>query len=397
MNSSSAGADPRVGGRAGRPVEVCYLLPNLESGGTERHLLSLVRRIDRARFSPRVVTLFGGGPIRDDIEAAGVPVHTLSPGGGGVWRTFRELLRMLRSLPPPDILHAYLQTGDIYGAAAAKTLGIPVFIASKRAMCGYKTGHPLLALLESEANRVANAVMVNSRAVAEDVRRTERHLDNKMFLVYNGIDAHPAAEEGEAARPPADLKLPPGAPLVSYAANIRDGKGHACLVEAARRVVARIPSAVFLLVGREDGEAAAVRRQIGSMGLERSVLLTGSRSDVGTILASSRLVAHPGWQEGLSNAILEAMAAGKPVIAARAGGNPETVADGLTGLLVEPGDPAGFAEAILRLLLDPGKAREMGLEGRRRAAEEFPLSRMVSSIERTYEELLDGRPLSCAV
>ena len=201
-------------------------------------------------------------------------------------------------------------------------------------------------------------------------------------------------EPGGRGHPPADLEIPPGAPIVTYVANLREDKGHLCLVEAVRAVAAEFPEVRFLFIGRENAEAVPVRRRIRELGLERHILLTGSRRDVAGILGASSLAAHPGEQEGLSNAILEAMAAGIPVVASGVGGNPEAVEDGETGRLVPPGDPAALASAILDLLRDPDRAVAMGRAGRERARERFSLEGMVTAVEETYLELLEGRPLS---
>jgi glycosyltransferase involved in cell wall biosynthesis len=161
-------------------------------------------------------------------------------------------------------------------------------------------------------------------------------------------------------------------------------------VEAAQAVVAAFPAVRFLFVGREDREAASIRDRIRILGLERHILLTGSRRDVAEILDASDIVAHPGEQEGLSNAVLEAMAAGLPVVASSVGGNPEAVEDGETGRLVPPGDAQAMASAILELLRDPVRAAAMGRAGRERARRRFSLEGMVSEVEQMYLGLLRG-------
>lgn len=388
-----------------KPENVAYVLPGLGAGGTEKHVLDLAERIDRRRFSPLVVSTAGGGHLEGEVRASGIPVHvleyrglSLSPGKAGplyrdaraFFRTFSDILRK----EEVRIVHSYLPAANVLGTIVATTCRTPVKIVSKRALCRYKEGHPVFSRFENLANLAADAVMVNSLAVAEDVRRTERFVGKKMFLVYNGIDAAPSPSEGLPPSPPADLGIPSDAVLIPYVANIREDKAHLCLVDAARSVAAACPSARILFVGREGSEAAPVREKIRALGLEETVLLAGPRRDVPSILASSRIVAHPGEQEGFSNAILEAMAAGLPVVASRAGGNPEAVVEGETGFLVSPGDAKAFAQAILRLIEDPGLAKRMGDAGRRRVAERFSLVRMVADLELVYEELLEGRPLS---
>lgn len=387
------------------PVGVAYVLPGLGRGGAEKHVTDLASSIDRRRFSPCVISTASGGPMEATLASRGIPVHlldyrglSLQPGrtvplfrdARRFFETFAHILKEQRIA----ILHAYLPAANILAMAAGLLQRPRVRIVSKRALCRYKKGHSVYSLFEDLANFAADAVMVNSHAVAEDVRRTERFVAGKMFLVYNGLDLHGETPDSEHRPLPPDLGLPPGSPVVTYVANLREDKGHLCLIEAARRVVSVLPSTRFLLVGREDREAASVRARIRELGLDGHVVLAGGRQDIPAILRATHVVAHPGEQEGLSNAILEAMGAGVPVVASRAGGNSEVVEDGKTGMLVPPGDPGILASAILALLRDPERAKGMARAGRERIRDRFSLAGMVSGIEESYMELLEGKPLS---
>lgn len=345
-----------------------------------------------------VVCTSEGGPLETPLAEAGIPVHVLGfrgftkkPSqaaqrllhGAGTLRRFSSLLRSAGA----DIIHAFLPEAVVLGSAAGVLARTRVVVVSKRALCNYKKLHPLYAALENFANLAADSITVNSRAVGEDVRRTERFVGNKVTLIYNGVSS-----ESPPAVSPASLSAAlagrEDGPVVTYVANFQSYKGHADLVDAAAIVAREIPEVLFLLVGRNAGTMPAVREKVSRLRLENNVFLAGPRADAAGILASSVLAVHPSHEEGFSNVILEAMAAGLPVVAARVGGNPESVADGETGLLFPPGDAAAMAAGILALLRDPGRARRMGEAGRMRVLERFSVENMVAGVERLYESLL---------
>jgi len=299
---------------------------------------------------------------------------------------FQRFLGILRD-HRVRIVHSYLPAGNLLGTFAGTLARVPVRIVSKRALCDYKTGHPVVAFLENLANLASDAVMVNSMAVAADVRRTERFAGRKIFLVYNGIDF-----DEKEPRPIADL-FPElsgqrGIQAIACVANLFPYKGHRDLIEAARIVVESCPSTRFLLVGEDRGEMGSLRSMVVSRGLREHVLLAGPRTDASAIVAASDLIVLPSHEEGFPNSILEGMAAGKAVVATTVGGIPEAVADGETGILVPPRDPAALAKALLSLLADPDRARRMGTAGRGRVTAMFTIDRMISSVERAYEALL---------
>lgn len=383
------------------PVGVAYVVPGLERGGTEKHVLDLAARLDRGIFSPCVISTGGGGPLEGNLRSLDIPTHILEFRGlsihprnaAGYLRDacsfFREFAVILRG-HNAAIVHSYLPAANILGTFAGVVARTPVKIVSKRGLCRYKDGHPLFAFFEDLANLFSDGILVNSLAVEADVRRTERFLGGKISLLYNGIDPE--------VPPPALIgNLFPGIawreddPVVCYVANFFPYKGHRDLVDSARTVVEAFPRVRFLLVGRDSGEMASVRDRIEAHGLSGNVLLTGERDDAARIIASSTLVAHPSHTEGFSNTILEAMAAGKPVVATDAGGIPEAVVDGVTGIIVPVGNAGKLADALLALLRDPDRARAMGQAGRKRVLERFTMGRMIEGMERFYERLLAER------
>jgi glycosyltransferase involved in cell wall biosynthesis len=386
-----------IGSSTMAPLKITFVLPNVESGGTERHVLSLAGRIDLSRFSLSMVTTAGGGSLYNDFSAM-MPVTVLGEpkrsrrfrkGPLEHLRTIGVVARLLRR-SPPDILHAYLPAANVIGPVAARLSSVPRVIVSKRALAEYKAHYPLLRRVEPLGNRLADVILVNSDAVRRDVERTERHWEGKFRKIYNGVAPIEPWAPDEAMAFRRREGIPDDTLVALCVSNFYPYKGHEELVEAVAKVVPVYPNVIFLMVGRDSGTMEATKARVRERGIERSVRFVGSRTDVPDLLRASDLFVHPSREEGFSNAILEAMAAGLPVVACDVGGNPEAIVDRETGRLVPPRNAWAFASAVAELLADPEKRKAMGEAGRHRATERFSLDRMVGEMESLYEALAGG-------
>jgi len=323
------------------------------------------------------------------VTVMGDPAHArrFRPGPTEHARALGRLVRIFQT-EAPDIVHAYLAAANVLGPVAARLAGVPRVIVSKRSGTFYQTAFPLLRHLERIGSLLADVVMVNSDAVRREVERTERHREGKFRRIYNGVAPIPPWTPEKVASFRAREGIPPGSPVAVCVSNFFDYKGHDDLVEALAGIARDFPDATCVLIGRDAGSLEATRALAGDLGVLPRLRFAGPRSDVPDFLRAADLFVHPSHQEGFSNAILEAMAAGLPVIACDVGGNPEAVVDGETGRLVPPRCPGRLAEAMSELLGDEGKRRAMGEAGRRRAEERFSLGRMVAEVEAMYESLV---------
>ena len=380
------------------PLKILYVVTTLDHGGSERQLVELIKGLDRQRFVPRVCCLSAEGHLAAELNRHGIPVETLPLRGLTlpynvitVIRHFARLVKFIQS-EGPHIVHGVLFHAYILGTFAAKMARAPVVIASRRGLGHFKSGKPHYLFLEWIANRMTDLIVANSEAVKQNVVCQEKVKPSKIRVVYNGID--PTLFD----IPPdpvlkASLGIPERARVVGIVANLIHYKGHRFFLQSCQEVKRKIPDVRFLLIG--DGPLRAELQGLANdLDLEGEVLFLGTRSNISQLLSLMDIIVLPSLEEGFPNAVLEAMAAAKPVVASNVGGIPEAVVHGETGLLVPPENPGALAEAMIQLLHDPKSAMKMGNAGRNRVMQQFGLNRMINEMEHIYEELVQAKQLA---
>ena len=366
-------------------VRISYVIGSLDLGGAEGQLVALARGLDPERFEPSIWCLSHPGPLAFEAHQAGIRVHDLRMEGLRLARspleTIRRLGQFVRGLQEerPHIIHGFLFHGYVAGALAGKLARVPIVVSARRSLGKFKAGNRPLLAIERVANSFTDLLIANSFAVRSDVLLQEGVPAEKVVVIRNGLDLSRYQLVPDISLKK-DLRLAPESTVVTVVANFIHYKGHRYLLEAWTKVVEAVPGSVVLLVG--DGPLRPELERLAlDLGIEDSIRFLGSRMDVPKLLAISDVLAHPSLEEGFCNAILEAMAAGKAIVAASVGGNPEAVVDGLTGILVPPGDAESLAEALVGVLKDPDRGRKMGVEGRARVEKEFGLASMVERYE----------------
>lgn len=344
-------------------IRVALVVGRLNVGGAEGELIRLARGLDRSRFQPFVVTLQDRGPRASELG----DVDLVELGRRRKWcpTTYLALRRLLRERKP-DIVQTFLFTENVF----CRRIGQGIVVSGLQGSLSddYETGPSLKLTVERATWDGARAVVSNS----EYYRTLYKKLGfpvGKVRVIRSGVT--PAAPD-PAAAVRERLGVRPDEVLVTCLARLVERKGHDELIRAGAGLR-------LLFVG--DGPR---RRALEN----RGALLTGARREIPEILAASDLVALPArFGEGCPNALLEAMAAGKPVVATRTGGIPEVVVDGKTGLLVPPEDVDALQAALRRLAADPALRASMGAAGRERARAEFSANRVVGAYESLYSEL----------
>jgi glycosyltransferase involved in cell wall biosynthesis len=386
-----SGAPRRV---AAPPVRVAYCLDSMQaSGGTELNAVRTAEALDRSRVALTVFAMRPDGPMRGRYEAAGVPVLATPPVSTLVaprtaWQVWR-LARLFRE-HGVDVVHCHDVYTNWYAGLAARLAGRPL-LTSKRWVGGQRR-HLQLSRV---AYRLSTRVLANSRGVGRTLVEQDGVPPGRIVVVPNFVEpaAFAVMPAAELARTRREWGVPDGGPVIGCVARLRTEKGQATVLRAAARLVDRWPDLAVVLVG--DGpEETALRALAEGLGLASRVCFAGHRPnrpnphqlfDV-SVLASDH--------EGFPNTVVEAMAAGRPVVASDVGGVPDAVVDGETGLLVPAGDVAGVASALAEVLADPALAARMGAEGRARAAAHFAVDTVTHQLEATYLALRSGASAS---
>jgi glycosyltransferase involved in cell wall biosynthesis len=369
------------------PHRVAYVIGHLKVGGAQKHIYEVLRRLDRSRFTPRVYCLKRRGSIVQSLERLGVRVTDLEIGDSlstpkSLFRLFEFAQHLRRERV--SLLHCYLPRASFFGAIAGRIAGVPAVLVSKRSLDRQDSLKQVFLCRVADA--WADLVLANSQAVLRHAVEVGRCRPDKLRLLVNGIDI-------ERYRNASVNGLNCQVPLVGTVLRLEHIKGPAVFIEAAKRIVDEMPETRFMIIG--DGSMRAnLERLGGSLGVADRVQFLGERDDVDVILPSFSIFILPSLVEGMSMALLEAMAAARPIVATAVGGNLDLIRDGDNGLLVPPGDPEQMALTAVKLLKNPQWAKRLGQTARTMVLTHHSANGMVRRLEEIYKELLQRRALN---
>jgi glycosyltransferase involved in cell wall biosynthesis len=355
-------------------------------GGGQAVVLALARGLDRQRFDVSVCAR-GGGPLEEEIRRAGLS-FVPAPFGGkyafGLTRTIAALLRREK----PDILHTHGGVAGLYGRMAARRAGVARVVHTIHGIHYLHYRNILLravyADLERYCSKATNVVVLVSEADLDTARRLRLARPAKLRLVRNGVDCAGLQTEDFARRAAAPAPArPQGRPLVGSVARLHRQKGVVFLLRAAADILAGRPEGRIVVAGGGELEEN-LRGEARRLEVDRRFLLLGERADAREILSRLDVFVLPSLWEGLPLVLIEAAALGRPIVATAVDGSREIIADGETGLLVPPADPAALAAAVKRLLDDPVLAARLAARARETIPPRFTLEKMVDGYEEIY-------------
>lgn len=372
----------------GHPIRITFIVPLLQAGGAERHLTTLLPRLDPGRFRPSLVCIGGEGNMFAGIRADGIPATALNLRKWQLTRAVRELVAIFRR-EQTDIVVVSGYNAETLGRIAARISGVAhtvmwVHNASEITRRGivHRLADRALIRWTSGYFGVANVqrdFLVHDRGYPAD----------RVRIIRNGVD--PASFDGNTDRRAlVEFGIDAGAAVVGILGSLRPEKDHATFLRAARLVIDKVPDAKFLVVG--DGECRPDLEILsGALGITDHVRFAGARSDIGRILRAVDVFTLTSTTECLPMALLEAMACARPAVCTAVGGVTEVIEHGTTGFLVPPRDPAQLATRLVQLLTNPAAARRMGRAGRQRVEAEFGLDRSVDAAQSAIEDLVVSR------
>jgi glycosyltransferase involved in cell wall biosynthesis len=366
-------------------VRLFLMTNSFETGGSERQFAVLAKNLGPEQFQVHLGCIRRIGPFANDFGE--VPEFRL---GGNLygWASWRTRLRLSRRLRQQhiQIAHAFDFYTNLTLIPAARFARVPVVIGSQRQIGDLLTPRQFRA--QAAAFRWCDAVVCNSRAAADRLAAEGMSRD-KLVVIGNALPA-------EAFAPaPAALPKRPGSLRVGMVARMNHRyKNHSGFMRIARRIQQQMPNVEFLLAG--DGPLRAeLEREAQTLGIGDRVVFLGDRRDIPAVMASLDVAVLTSDSESLSNVILEAMAAGLPVVAYRVGGNAELIhekrGEEKRGQLISAGDEEGFASAVERLLSAPSIRAQFGHNARKFAEENFGLENVRARYEACYQTLLEKK------
>jgi glycosyltransferase involved in cell wall biosynthesis len=369
-----------------KPLRLLHIVKNLPTGGIQLHLLELLRRYDRKRFLPLVCSIKGKGQIGMEMENIGIEVICLNrPKEGFDWFAIMELYRLIKKRDI-KIVRTHSYKPNIHGAIAARMANVPCIVASVHNVYEKKRERKFGRRIVNRClSKYIDKTVAVSNAVKNDILKYDGIDKDKVKVIYNGIDIDRFNSfDGSLARE--KLGIPPGTPVIGTVGRLHPQKGQKYLLEAVSILKNEFPGLRLLFAG--DGILKnELETYAKTLGIKENVLFLGVRSDIPELLSAMDVFVFPSLWEGLGNALIEAMAAGKPVVASDIAPVREIINSKAAGILVPPEGSKALSKAIKLLLQDRALREIMGKAARERA-NLFSINSAVEAYGRLFEEIL---------
>ena len=362
-------------------LRVMHVVFAFHPGGMELGVLKLVNGLDARRIRSAICSTRAARALAP-LLAPHVALFELRRREGNDPRLVWELYRLFRR-ERPHIVHTHAWGTLVEGLIAARLARVPIVVHGEHGTLQLRRRHRVCQ--RHVWSRVDRVLSVSTR-LAERMAREVGFPPDRIQTIRNGVDLSRFAGRTGRAEARRALALPADTPIVGAVGRLVPVKDHTCLIEAVARL-GRDGLRPLVVIAGDGPLRTFIENRVAALGIDGQLRLLGHRPDIDTVLAALDVFALPSRSEGLSNTILEAMAAGLPVVATRVGGADEMVIHGTTGLLVPASSPQELAAALRRILSDPAMRTAMGKAGRARVEREFDLAETIRRYERLYTDL----------
>lgn len=367
-------------------IPVLYVSRQLDFGGAENQLLQLLMRLDRGLFQPYVCNLTGGGGIEEEIAALGIPIIRVE-------KTSRYTLKPLAVLGKfilrhkIKIVHSIGVPAHLWTTPVARAVKVPAVVYSDHQGVQRSNHNKCLSRLNGLVSKLDDVIVAHSQKNEMRLHLVDGVARNKTRVIYNGVEVAKYAASAAAGKLQEELGLARQTPVVAMIGRFVQGKAYNEFFQAARVVIAQGAPGHFICVG--DGpNRLDMEKLVQDLGLSRQISFLGWRADVPALLADCAVLVLASHSEGLPIVILEAMAAGLPVVSSDVGGCDEAIIDGETGFLVPPGDYEEMAAKVYQLITNQDLAQSLGQAGQRRVGQYFDIEVTCRQTQDLYLELL---------
>ncbi|MFC2149632.1 glycosyltransferase [Candidatus Auribacterota bacterium] len=368
-------------------INVLLLTLNSRIGGTERMILGLAKGLDKDKYDPVICALVGNGDLISEAKNIGIEAVDLKMMGPLDFTVFFKIRRLIKQYKI-SILHTFLYHTNILGRIIGKTSGVPVVISTQRSTDEWRKFYHVF--FDKITAGMADVIISNSVAGKNRLVETEQIPQDKIRVVYNGIeiDAEKCAKIGMEIR--AALGIAPETKVIGTVANLKPAKCLRYLISCIPHVMKEFPDIKVVIVGYGPLRRN-LERLAGALNVSDKVIFTGFQPDAVCYTASFDVFVLPSIWEGTPVSLMEAMALGKGIIASGVGGVPELIRSGKDGVLIPPENIGELSQMIIKLIAEPQFCRILGQSARQRMLSDFPLERMVKDTEAIYRELLEKK------
>ena len=372
-----------------KKTNIMFLITSLEIGGTEKIVVSLAKNLDKSRYNIFVCSICPLSALADELRGInGVHLFTLNIKIKKLFITAIPKLFVMLKQYKINILQSFLFIDNILGSVVGRLAGTPIVILGQRgtimSVNEDMEKHNIRFYIQCAVSRFSDLIVANSNYYKTYLCKHNIH-HSKIQIIYNGVNIHKSdspigAETGIKKN---------NSIILGIVSRLIPQKGHKYLFKALALLGKDYLNKIVLLIIGDGVYRSYLEKLSEGLSISEKVVFLGERNDVDSLLDVIDIVILTSvYGEGTPNAILEAMAKGKPVIATRVGGIPEIVIDGETGILVEPRNPTALANAILLLLRDGNLRRNMGTAAKERISNNFTLTKMINNYEAIYTSLL---------